>query len=55
MSPITHLLASWTVASIPKLEKRDRAIITLAGISPDIDGLGNDSLLSCLEKRALAP
>ncbi|MGD9043022.1 MAG: metal-dependent hydrolase [Desulfobacterales bacterium] len=40
MSPITHLLASWTVASIPRLERRDRAIITLAGISPDIDGLG---------------
>ncbi len=40
MSPITHLLASWTVANIPRLESRDRAIITLAGISPDIDGLG---------------
>jgi hypothetical protein len=40
MSPITHLLASWTVASIPRLERRDRAIITLAGISPDIDGVG---------------
>ena len=40
MNPITHLLASWTVASIPRLERRDRAIITLVGISPDIDGVG---------------
>ena len=40
MQPITHLLASWTVASIPRFESRDRAIITLAGILPDIDGLG---------------
>lgn len=40
MQPITHLLASWTVASIPRLERRDRAIITLVGISPDIDGMG---------------
>lgn len=40
MHPVTHLLASWTVASIPRVESRDRAIITLAGISPDIDGVG---------------
>lgn len=40
MHPITHLLASWTVASIPRLESRDRAVITLAGISPDFDGVG---------------
>ena len=40
MHPVTHLLAGWTVASIPRLESRDRAIITLAGIAPDIDGLG---------------
>lgn len=40
MNPITHLLASWTVASIFRLESRDRGIITLAGISPDIDGVG---------------
>ena len=40
MQPITHLLASWTVAGIPRLESRDRIIITLAGISPDVDGVG---------------
>lgn len=40
MQPITHLLASWTVASTPRLETRDRVIITLAGIAPDVDGVG---------------
>ena len=40
MHPVTHLLASWTVASIPRVETRDRAIITLAGVAPDIDGVG---------------
>ena len=40
MHPVTHLLAGWTVASVPRLESRDRAIITLAGIAPDIDGVG---------------
>ena len=40
MHLVTHLLTSWTVANSPRLESRDRAIITLAGISPDIDGVG---------------
>jgi inner membrane protein len=41
MSPITHFLVSWTIANaIPHSTKRDRAIVCLAGIAPDIDGLG---------------
>jgi hypothetical protein len=40
MNPITHLLTSWTVANLPRLESRDRAIVTIAGISPDIDAAG---------------
>lgn len=40
MSPITHFLASWAVANTAKLEKRDRMLITLAGVIPDIDGVG---------------
>jgi inner membrane protein len=41
MSPITHLLASWVVANIPKnLSRRDLFLITAAGVIPDIDGLG---------------
>lgn len=40
MSPVTHFLASWTLASFPRLERRDVALITFAGVAPDLDGLG---------------
>ena len=41
MSPITHFFVGWAVAnSVPTLEKRDRAWITLASVVPDIDGIG---------------
>jgi len=40
VSPITHFLVGWTVATSVRLEKRDRAVVAIAGIAPDIDGLG---------------
>jgi inner membrane protein len=40
MSPITHFLAGWTVANSAKVTKRDRMLIALAGVLPDIDGIG---------------
>jgi inner membrane protein len=41
MSPVTHLLISWLVANtVPGLERRERALIAIAGIAPDIDGFG---------------
>jgi inner membrane protein len=40
MSPGTHLLVSWVVAQAPGLDKRGRWAVTLAGIVPDLDGLG---------------
>jgi len=40
MSPITHLLLSWSVASAVASDRKDRALITVAGIAPDIDGIG---------------
>lgn len=40
MSPITHLLISWSVASSFKIEKKDRSLATIAGVAPDIDGIG---------------
>jgi hypothetical protein len=40
MSPITHLLISWSAASSFKIEKKDRILATIAGVSPDIDGIG---------------
>ena len=41
MSPITHFLMGWAVAnSAPSLDKRERAMVTWAGLVPDVDGLG---------------
>jgi inner membrane protein len=41
MSPITHFFMGWAVANAaPSLNKRDRAIVTLASVVPDLDGLG---------------
>lgn len=40
MSPITHFLTGGMVANLAKLDRRDRAIVTLACVVPDIDGLG---------------
>ena len=40
MSPITHLLGSWLIASVTTDNPRDRKLVTLAGILPDADGFG---------------
>ena len=40
MSPITHLLISWDIANVLPFERRDRTLVTLAGVIPDLDGLG---------------
>ena len=41
MNPITHFLLSWCAADAPSTtSKRDRCIVTLAGVAPDLDGLG---------------
>jgi inner membrane protein len=41
MSPVTHLLTGWVVANCtPSLKSKERALVTLAGVVPDIDGLG---------------
>lgn len=40
MNPITHLLASWTMAEVTGLDERDRAVVSWAGVAPDLDGLG---------------
>jgi len=40
MNPASHLLLSWTVASAADITRRDRALVTLSGIIPDIDGVG---------------
>lgn len=40
MSPVTHFLTGWMLANSFSLDRRDRALVTLAGVVPDIDGLG---------------
>jgi len=40
MSPETHLLGSWIIAANTTDNPRDCRLVTLAGILPDLDGLG---------------
>jgi len=40
MSPVTHLLVGWLTANAVELNRRERACVTLAGVIPDVDGLG---------------
>ena len=40
MSPFAHLVGSWLVASATTNNPRDRKLVTLAGVLPDVDGLG---------------
>ena len=40
MAPLTHLLVSWVIAAKTTDNPRDCRLVTLAGILPDLDGLG---------------
>ncbi len=41
MSPATHFLVGWLTANADaRLERRHRALITIAGIAPDFDAFG---------------
>jgi inner membrane protein len=40
MSPVTHFFTGWVLANCFSLERRDRALVTLACVVPDVDGLG---------------
>jgi inner membrane protein len=40
VSPVTHFLVGWTALERALPEKRDKALVALAGIAPDLDGLG---------------
>ena len=39
MSPVTHFLIGWLTANAAQVERRERALIAVAGIIPDADGL----------------
>ena len=51
MSPVTHLFASWIIAAKTTDNARDCRLVTLAGVLPDLDGLG---LLADMTNGALA-
>ncbi|MDR1889247.1 MAG: metal-dependent hydrolase [Zoogloeaceae bacterium] len=40
MSPITHFMAGWVGFEAILRNRRDRAIVCLAGLAPDLDGAG---------------
>lgn len=40
MSPVTHFFSGWVFANCFDLNRRDRAIVSLACVVPDVDGLG---------------
>jgi hypothetical protein len=52
MHPVTHFSAGWTVAGASGLGKRDRAIVSIAGIAPDFDGAGIVVELATRESNA---
>src|SRR5258707_13144025 len=40
MSPATHFFTGWVLANSASLSRRERALVTLACVVPDVDGLG---------------
>jgi hypothetical protein len=41
MNPVTHFLTGWALANcVPSLERKERAMMALACVIPDVDGLG---------------
>ena len=40
MNPVTHLLVGWMVANSTEFNRRERAAVAIAGVIPDLDGLG---------------
>ncbi len=40
MNPITHGLSGWVIGSALNLDRRDRGLLTLAALAPDLDGAG---------------
>ena len=40
MSPVTHFLSGWVLANCARLDRKERALVTLACVVPDVDGLG---------------
>ncbi|WLE95653.1 MAG: metal-dependent hydrolase [Candidatus Electrothrix communis] len=39
MNPVTHFFIGWLTANTAQVERRERMLITVAGVAPDADGL----------------
>ena len=39
MNPLTHFLTGWLAANVGQLENKDRIILTMSAVIPDVDGL----------------
>jgi hypothetical protein len=56
MSPVTHFLSGWVLASAfsRQLGKSGKTIVVLASVAPDIDGLGIiPGHVDCMETRRI--
>jgi membrane-bound metal-dependent hydrolase YbcI (DUF457 family) len=53
MSPITHFFTGWVLANSTSLTRRDRALVTLSALVPDLDGLG--ILVELLTRNSFHP
>jgi len=40
MNPVTHFFVGWSALEKFQVSHRDRALVVLAGLAPDLDGLG---------------
>ena len=40
MSPVTHFFTGWVLANCARLERRDRALVMITCVIPDVDGFG---------------
>ena len=40
MNPVTHFFVGWSALERAQTNDRDRALVVLAGLAPDLDGLG---------------
>ncbi|MGI9104532.1 MAG: metal-dependent hydrolase [Terriglobales bacterium] len=53
MSPVTHFLTGWVLANSTPFERRDRALVALSCVIPDVDGLG--AIPEVLTKNSVHP
>jgi inner membrane protein len=40
VSPVTHFFSGWVLAATTELNRRNRVLVTMSAVVPDVDGLG---------------